>query len=52
MVIYHPYNIGRLLKSAIYAEFKSETSDRFSAEVGPTADLLLSDVGGKNKINP
>ena len=35
------YITGRLLKSAVHAEFKIETSDRLSAEVGPTADLLF-----------
>jgi len=47
VVLCQAYSTGRLLKSAFYAEFKIEISDRTLAEMGPTADLLFT-IGDGN----
>ncbi len=43
------YSTGCFLKSAIHAEFKIKTSDRSSAEVGPTAGGVILNRRQKNR---
>lgn len=40
-VLFRSYSTGYFLKSAVHAEFKIKTSDRSSAEVGPTAGGVI-----------